>query len=94
MSNVFVLDTNKTPLDPVHPGYARKLLNEKKASVFLRFPFTIILKTAVVSPVVRPLRVKINPGSKTSGIAVVNDGMDRWCLQQRCSIMAMPSSNH
>lgn len=74
MSNVFVVDTNKTPLDPVHPGYARKLLNEKRAAVLLRFPFTIILKVAIETPIVRPLRVKINPGSKNSGIAVVNDG--------------------
>jgi hypothetical protein len=28
MSKVFVLDTNKQPLTPVHPGYARRLLKQ------------------------------------------------------------------
>jgi 5-methylcytosine-specific restriction endonuclease McrA len=73
MSNVFVIDTNKQPLNPVHPGRARLLLKEGKAAVYKRYPFVIILKTAVANPVIEPLRVKIDPGSKTTGIAVVND---------------------
>ncbi|MGB8687872.1 MAG: RRXRR domain-containing protein [Microcoleus sp.] len=45
MSNfAFVLDTNKRPLDPVPPAKARLLLNQGKAAVFRRYPFTIILK--------------------------------------------------
>ncbi len=45
MSNfAFVLDTNKRPLDPVHPAKARLLLSQGKAAVFRRYPFTIILK--------------------------------------------------
>ncbi|MDJ0743991.1 MAG: RRXRR domain-containing protein [Xenococcaceae cyanobacterium MO_167.B27] len=45
MSNfVFVIDTKKQPLNPVHPGQARLLLKQRKASVFRRYPFTIILK--------------------------------------------------
>lgn len=73
MSNVFVLDTNKQPLNPVHPGRARILLAQRKAAVFKRYPFTLILKTAVEEPHVAPLRVKIDPGSKTTGLALVND---------------------
>ncbi len=73
MSKVFVLDTNYKPLDPIHPGRARLLLSQGKASVFKRFPFTIILKFAEDSPHVEPLRVKIDPGSHTTGIAVIND---------------------
>ncbi len=46
MSNVFVLDTMHKPLDPIHPGYARKLLFSGKAAVFKRYPFTIILTRA------------------------------------------------
>jgi hypothetical protein len=49
MSKVFVLDTQKQPLSPVHPGRARVLLSQGKAAAFKRFPFTIILKTAVES---------------------------------------------
>ncbi len=73
MSYVFLVDTNKQPLDPIRPGWARKLLNAGKASVFRRFPFTLILKREVQKPSVEPLRFKIDPGSKTTGIALVVD---------------------
>ena len=73
MSKVFILDTNKQPLNPVHPGRARMLLSHGKAAVLKRYPFTIILKCAVKSPVVESLRIKLDPGSKITGIAIVND---------------------
>src|SRR5258707_15231320 len=73
MPNVFVLDTNKQPLNPVHPGYARLLLTKGKAAVLKRYPFTIVLKRAIDHPVLEPLRVKLDPGSKTTGLAVVHD---------------------
>lgn len=73
MSKVFVIDTNKSPLDPVHPGYARFLLKQGKAAVYRRYPFTLILKKVVEDPQVKPLRVKLDPGSRTTGIAIVND---------------------
>jgi hypothetical protein len=44
MSKVFVLDTNFTPLNPIHSAQARQLLRNKKAAIFRQFPFTIILK--------------------------------------------------
>lgn len=73
MSNVFVIDQKRTPLNPVHPGWARKLLSSGKAAVFKRYPFTIILVGVVESPEVQPLRVKLDPGSKATGIAIVDD---------------------
>jgi len=73
MSNVFVLDTMHRPLDLIHPGLARKLLTSGKAAVFCRYPFTIILKKEVEEPTIHPLRIKLDPGSKTTGIAIVND---------------------
>jgi 5-methylcytosine-specific restriction endonuclease McrA len=73
MSYVFLVDTNRKPLNPVHPGEARYMLKAGKAAVLKRFPFTIILKYTVDQPTLEPLRVKIDPGSKTTGIAVVND---------------------
>ena len=72
MSNVFVIDASQRPLDPVHPGRARILLSEGKAAVYRRFPFTIILKLEVEDGV-QPLRVKLDPGSRTTGIAIIND---------------------
>jgi 5-methylcytosine-specific restriction endonuclease McrA len=75
VSNVFVLDTRRQPLNPVHAGRARILLSQGKAAVFKRFPFTIILKGAIEKPEVQPLRLKIDPGSKVTGMAVVNDAI-------------------
>jgi RRXRR protein len=83
MSKVFVLDTNKQPLDPVHPGHARLLLKRGRAAVWRRFPFTIILNCAVTSPHVEPLRIKLDPGSKTTGIAVLNDASGEAGLCRR-----------
>ena len=73
MSNVFVLDRSGKPLDPVHPGYARLLLKQGKAAVYRRYPFTLILKEVIEQPHVHPLRLKLDPGSRITGIALVND---------------------
>ena len=71
MSNfVFVLDPDKRPLDPVHPGEARHLLDGGKAAVFRRYPFTIILKEARPDVHVQDLELKLDPGSKVTGIAI------------------------
>src|SRR5437899_719625 len=83
MSNIFVLDTNKSPLNPVHPGRARLLLKQGKAAVFRRYPFTIILKRTADDPPLEPLRLKLDPGSKTTGIALINDasGQVVWAAE-------------
>ncbi len=73
MQTVFVVDTNKQPLAPTHPARARKLLTLGKAAVWRRYPFTIILKRAVEHPESSPLRLKLDPGSRTTGLAVLND---------------------
>lgn len=73
LSSVFVLDSQKQPLNPVHPGRARILLSSGKAAVYKHYPFTIILKTAIEHPAVQLLRIKIDPGSKTTGLAILND---------------------
>lgn len=73
MSFVFLVDTNRQPLSPVHPGHARLLLKTGKAAVLKRYPFTLILKAAIARPQVQPLRLKIDPGSRTTGIAIVED---------------------
>jgi 5-methylcytosine-specific restriction endonuclease McrA len=73
LSKVFVIDTYYKPLNPVHPGRARLLLKEGKASVYCMYPFTLILKAEVEKPELTPLRVKLDPGSQTTGIAVVDD---------------------
>ena len=68
---VLVIDTNKQPLKPCTPKRARQLLNNKKAAVFRTYPFTLILKQAVA--VTAPcLELRIDPGSKFTGFALVN----------------------
>ena len=76
MNYVFVLDTNKQPLDPVHPAEARKLLRGGQAAIFRKYPFTITLK-GVRTQAPAPLRVKVDPGSKTTGLAVVHHATGR-----------------
>ena len=72
MSNyALVIDANKQPLSPCHPSVARKLLATSKAAVFRNYPFTIILKKSVSEIVTEPVELKIDPGSKTTGIALV-----------------------
>jgi hypothetical protein len=66
VSKVFVLDTNKQPLNPIYPGRARMLLSQGKAAVFRRYPFTVILKDEVANPKIESLRVKIDPRAKTT----------------------------
>jgi 5-methylcytosine-specific restriction endonuclease McrA len=72
MSNyALVIDTNKQPLSPCHPSVARKLLDSGKAAVFRRYPFTIILNKSCSDVVAQGLELKIDPGSKITGIALV-----------------------
>jgi 5-methylcytosine-specific restriction endonuclease McrA len=89
MSYVFVVDQQRKPLDPVPPGRARFLLRAGHAAVLRRYPFTVILKdlkerTEATSPsTAQPLRVKFDPGSKTTGLAVVDDatGQVVWAAE-------------
>ena len=69
VQRVFVLDTHRKPLSPCHPARARELLRKGKAAVFRRVPFTIILKY-VPKGEPTPVRVKLDPGSRITGIAL------------------------
>lgn len=81
MSNfVFVIDTKGKPLTPCTPGMARSLLNAGKAAVFRMYPFTIILKKEV-QETPHPITVKIDPGSKTTGIALLKDTGLVWAAE-------------
>ncbi|MHB1605383.1 MAG: RNA-guided endonuclease IscB [Leptospirales bacterium] len=66
----FVLDKHKNPLMPCHPARARELLKRGQAVVHKIAPFTIRLKGRVGGEV-QPVRIKLDPGSKTTGIALV-----------------------
>jgi 5-methylcytosine-specific restriction endonuclease McrA len=67
---VFVLDKHKKPLMPCSEKRARLLLERKKAVIHKMMPFTIRLKERIGGEI-QPVKVKIDPGSKATGIAVV-----------------------
>lgn len=73
MCKVFVIDTTKRQLNPIHPAQARQLLRNKKAAVYRRFPFTLILFESCPDVPVSSLRLKLDPGAKYTGMALVND---------------------
>src|SRR5438874_2217678 len=83
MSRVLVIDQQRRPLMPTTPARARILLKAGKAAVWRRFPFTLILREAKPEAEVVPLRLKIDPGSRTTGLAVLNDtsGQVVWAAE-------------
>lgn len=70
---VFVLDTKQKPLMPCHPARARQLLRKGRASVFRKKPFTIIIHDREGGEV-QDTELRIDPGSKTTGCALVVSG--------------------
>ncbi len=79
-NHVFVVDTNKTPLMPCTPCIANKLFDAGKAAVFRRFPFTIILKKPCFPSQIK-LQLKIDPGSVTTGLALLEGSQVIWVAQ-------------
>lgn len=59
-------------MNPVHPAIARILLKERKARIYKAQPFCIRLRV-VSSQATHGLQLKIDPGSVTTGIALVNN---------------------
>lgn len=75
---VFVLDKNLKPLDPCHPARARELLRKGRAKIFRHYPFTIVLQDRIVEEsVTHSHRIKIDPGSKVTGIAILQEETGR-----------------
>ncbi|OLV16375.1 RNA-guided endonuclease IscB [Deinococcus marmoris] len=72
-SRAFVLNPDHSPLMPCTAKRARMLLTAGRAAVWRRYPFTIILKETSGTQS-QPLALKIDPGSKTTGMALVLDG--------------------
>ena len=70
---VLVIDKHKKPCNTVSNAYARVLLFKKQAVIHKRFPFTIRLKNDNAVLKNNSYVVKIDPGSKTTGVAITND---------------------
>ena len=70
---VFVLDKSKKPLNMISHAKARILLKNRLAVVHKVYPFTIRLKdnSAVLKD--RSYTVKLDPGSRTTGVAITDN---------------------
>lgn len=71
---VFVLDRSGKPLMPCCEKRAGKLLTAGRARVHRLVPFVIrLVDRHADTCVFQPLRLKLDPGSKTTGLALVRD---------------------
>ena len=75
---VLTVDKNRNPLNPTHPARARRFLKEGRAVVLRRYPFTIMLKDVESTSDGQEYQLKLDPGSKTTGIAIVADDLVIW----------------
>ncbi len=71
-SRVFVLDRCGDPLMPCHPARARRLLKKGRAVVVRLHPFTIRLRDRVGGET-QEVGLKVDPGAKTTGLALVRE---------------------
>ena len=67
---------------PCHPARAKELLKKRKAEVYRLFPFTIILKQRAEEDV-QLIECKVDPGSKTTGTALVGEFSAKFLGQSR-----------
>lgn len=73
MQYVFVLNRDKTPLSPCSPERARRLMDGQRAAMFRMYPFTIIMKSQVGTGKQPDFVLKLDPGAKTTGMAIVRN---------------------
>lgn len=92
---VFVLGKNKRPLMPCSEKRARLLLNRGRAVVVNIYPFTIRLKDRVGGEI-QPLRIKLDPGSRYTGITVVRESetIDTGEISVNLTVLNLFQLNH
>lgn len=72
VSRIFVISRQGKPLMPCHPARARQFLRRGRAVVVRLCPFTIRLKDRAGGDV-QPVRLKLDPGAKVTGVALVRE---------------------
>ena len=70
---VVVIDKHKRPCNTISAAYARILLFSKQAVIYKRFPFTIRLRNDNAVLKDKSYTVKLDPGSRTTGVAITDD---------------------
>ncbi|WP_178087798.1 RRXRR domain-containing protein, partial [Methylacidimicrobium cyclopophantes] len=74
---VFVLDRRKKPLIPCSEKRARLLLERGRTRVHRLVPFTIrLIDRLQEDSALQPVRLKLDPGSKTTGVALVRESQE------------------
>ena len=89
---VIILDRHKKPAGFTTEKHIRRLTEKHKAVIYRKFPCVAILTKADVRDFadVRSYRVKIDPGAKHTGIAVVCNETDEANREKRTSIRGVP----
>ena len=90
---VFVLDKRK-PLMPCSEKRARKLLASGRARIHRLIPFSIrLIDRDVANSVLQSVIIKIDPGSKVTGIALVRESektdLDSGEVQKNISVLSL-----
>ena len=70
---VIVIDKRRQPCNTISAAYARILLFTKQAVIHKRFPFTIRLRNDNAVLKDRNYTVKLDPGSRTTGVAITDN---------------------
>ena len=70
---VLVINKQKQPCNTISAAYARILLFSKQAVIYKRIPFTIRLRNDNAVLKNRNYTIKIDPGSRTTGVAITDD---------------------
>jgi len=78
---IFVLNKNKKPLSPCHESVARKLLKDGKAVIHKKYPFTIRLKELKTTENNCNFQLKIDYGSRHTGLAILSGSNVLWTAQ-------------
>jgi 5-methylcytosine-specific restriction endonuclease McrA len=73
---VFVVDKNKKPLAMCHSAKARKLLDRQEAVIINQYPFIIKLKKEMEEDIKKTYCLKIDPGAKFTGLAILNNNQE------------------
>lgn len=81
---VITLDKHKKPLGHCTEKRARQLIEKGRACVYRYYPFTIIIKDLDVNTMTNPpkqeYRIKIDPGSKYTGMAIIEENSNNVIL--------------
>lgn len=93
--SVFVLDRSGKPLMPCSEKRASTLLESGRARVHRLHPFVIRLTDRMqADSALQPQRIKLDPGSKTTGLALVRDAATanatRWALANALKATDLP----